>query len=242
MGTQGRYTDRKKVRDACDSILQVIQPGDVVNQVGDFKWWQFWLAIGSHVIQAHHKELFGKKSVWQHDHTMIFFDEDNTFSVEIPRATSKPLETYCLSNIAIYRFQFNPLTDVHIQFMRKISKRMLGECYDVGQLLDIFINGIMGYDHQRKVKVFDAGKKQRVCSVGIRVLFEKLFNEMIRPSDQPSGKWLFDKLNPDKWSQKDIKKFHGTDVEATSPAHFANSDFFQNEFELVARFNHGKKL
>jgi len=242
MSTQGRYTDRKKVCDACDEILKVIKAGDVVNQVGDFKWWQVWLAIGSRFIQEHQKKLFGKKSVWQHDHTMIFFNEDSTFSVELPIATSKPLETYCLSNMAIYRFQLTTLTDTHIEFMRKTSKRMLGVDYDVGQLLDIAINGIMGYDHQRKVKIFDAGKKKRVCSVGIRVLFEHLYDKMIRPAGQQSGKWLFDKLNPDKWSKKDFDKFHGTDIEATSPAHFANTDYFQNEFKLIARFNKGKKL
>jgi len=78
---------------------------------------------------------------------MMFLDEDNTFSVEIPRATLKPLETYCMSNISIYRLESAVLIEAHIQFMRKTSKRMLGEDYDVGQLLDIAINGILGYDH-----------------------------------------------------------------------------------------------
>jgi len=47
MGSGGEYGNRKKVHEACDEILKVIKPCDVINQVGDFKWWDFWLAIGS---------------------------------------------------------------------------------------------------------------------------------------------------------------------------------------------------
>jgi hypothetical protein len=65
---------------------------------------------------------------------------------------------------------------------------------------------------------------------------------MINPDEEPPNKWLFDKMNPDKWPEEKIKQFKGTDVEATAPAHFANSDFFQYEFELIARFSKGKEI
>lgn len=241
MSTKEKYKNRKLVDSACDSILKIIKPGDVVNQVGDFHWWQFWLAIGSFTIQRHQKALFGKDSNWKDDHTMMFFEEDNTFSVELPRATMKPLQEYCLSNISIYRFRLKELNADDIETMRVAAKRMIGSDYDIGQLLDIAINGILGYDNQRRLKIFDFGRKKKVCSVGIRVVYEYLYQTKIRTEDSESGKWLFDKLNPEKWSKKDIKKFRGTDVEATSPAHFANSDYFQDEFELIARFNGGKQ-
>jgi len=237
-----KYNDRKRVDSARKDILKVIKPGDVINQEGDFKWYQFWLAIGSKAIQCHQKKLFGKSSNWKDTHTMMFFDEDNTFSVELPTTTMKPLEEYCLSNLSIYRLRLVSLNLDHMDMMKKAAKDMVGTDYDIGQLLDIAINQILGYEHQRRLTIFDFGRKKKVCSVGVRVAFEYLYQKKFCSADSQSGKWLFDKLNPDKWPEKKVDHFHGTDVEATSPAHFANSDYFCNEFELIARFQDGKQI
>jgi hypothetical protein len=236
------YKDRERVNSACEDILNVIKPGDVVNQVGDIKWWQFWLKIGSWAIQRHQKKLFGKNSNWKDDHTMMFFEEDNTFSVELPRATMKPLQEYCLSNLSIYRLSLKELTPDDVATMRNSARGMVGTDYDIGQLLDIAINDLLGYEHQRRLSIFDFGRKKKVCSVGARVVFEHLYKKKIDPEGAKERKWLFDKMNPEKWPKKKIRKFRGTDVEATAPAHFANSDYFQNEFKLIARFNRGKEL
>lgn len=241
MSSEAKYKDRNRVNAACDSILKVIKPGDVVNQAGDFKWWQFWIAIGSWAIQLHQKKLFGKKANWKDDHTMMFFDRSNTFSVELPKATLKPLEEYCLSNLSIYRLRLRELLSDDVKIMTATARSMVGMDYDIGQLLDIAINQILGYEHQRRLKFFDLGRKKKVCSVGVRVVFEHLYQTKMKGEDSRSGKWLFDELNPKKWTQKKIQKFQGTDVEATSPAHFANSDYFRYEFELVARFKNGKQ-
>ncbi len=242
MNNKDKYKDKKRVDSACENILKMIKPGDVINQVGDFKWYEFWLSIGSKSIQSHQKALFGKESNWKDDHTMMFFDEDNTFSVELPIATMKPLKKYCLSNLSIYRLRLIELKADHINTMRRSAKNMLGTDYDIGQLLDIAINQILGYENQRRLSIFDFGRKKKVCSVGVRVVFEHLYQQHIRTEKSDSRKWLFDKLNPDKWPDKKVKQFKGTDVEATSPAHFANSDYFCNEFELIARFNNGVQL
>jgi len=126
--------------------------------------------------------------------------------------------------------------------MINAAREIVGTDYDLGQLLDIAINDILGYEHQRRLTIFDFGRKKKVCSVGVRVVFEYLHQVKIETEDSPPGKWLFDKLNPKKWSEKDIQKFRGTDVEATAPAHFANSDYFQHEFELIAKFNNGVQV
>lgn len=241
MNEKDKYKDRSRVNSACENILKVIQPGDVINQAGDFKWYEFWLSIGSSAIQSHQKKLFGKESNWKDDHTMLFFDQETTFSVELPIATTKPLKKYCLSNLSIYRLRLAPLTADHIDTMRKAAKEMLGTEYDIGQLLDIAINQILGYEHQRRLSIFDFGRKKKVCSVGVRVVFEYLYQQSISTSDTYSGKWLFNQLNPEKWPKKKVEQFNGTDVEATSPAHFANSDYFCDEFELIARFNNGNQ-
>ncbi len=236
------YQNRSVVNSSYDSILQFIRPGDVVNQINTHKWWEFWLAIACNSIQSHQKKLFGRDSNWKDTHTMLYFDEHNTFSVEFPKATLKPLKEYCLSDLSIYRLRLVELTDDHLSTMREAAMEMVGENYDVGQLLDIAINSLLGYDHQRRLSIFDFGKKKKVCSVGVRVAFEHLYQKKIKTADSPAGKWLFNTLNPEKWSPKVIAKYKGTDVEATSPAHFANSEFFCHDFELIARFNNGIKL
>ena len=241
MSPKYNYKNRQGVDSACKAILKYIQPGDVINQFGDYHWWQFWLAIGSKAIQYHQKKLFGRDAAWKDDHTMLFFDKDSTFSVEPPKATFKPLLKFCLSNISIFRFKLITLAPEDITIMKKAAEKMDGTKYDYGQLLDIAINHIMGYEHQRPLTIFDFSRKRKVCSVGIRVVYEYLYQKKYRP-EQVTEKWLFDKLNPEKWKSGDIEKFRGTDVEATSPAYFANSNYFQNEFKLIARFNNGVQI
>lgn len=236
------YDDPKVVKAACEEILKVIKPGDVINQVGERKWWEFWLAVTYVAIRSHQKKLFGKDSNWKDTHTMLYFDEKNTFSVELPKAILKPLHTYCLSQLSIYRLRLAELTPDFIKTLKAAAKEMEGEDYDIGQLLDIAIYGLLGYDNQRPLPIFDFGKKKKVCSVGVRTAFEYLYKKRIKKPDSRPGKWLFYELNPDKWPSEAIQKYKGTDVEATSPAHFANSDYFCFEFELIATFENGKQV
>jgi hypothetical protein len=236
------YKDPKLVNASCEAILKVIKPGDVINQVGERKWWQFWLAVTYAAIRWHQKKLFGKDSNWKDTHTMLYFDKKNTFSVEMPRAIMKPLQEYCLSNLSIYRLRLIKLTKDFVETLRYAAEEMEGEEYDIGQLLDIAINDILGYENQRPLKIFDFGRKKKVCSVGVRVAFEYLYKERIKTVDSRPGKWLFYELNPEKWPPEAIQNYRGTDVEATSPAHFANSDYFCFEFDLIAKFDGGKQL
>ncbi len=240
MGSVQNYTDQNLVESACREIGAVIKPGDVVNQVGHSKWWQIWYVAANKAIQWHQKRLFGKSSNWHDTHTMLYFDEDNTFSVELPKATLKPLREYCLSDLSIYRITLTKISEDHLRVMRDAANEMVGENYDIGQLLDIAINRILGFNHQRRLSIFDFGENKKVCSVGVRTVFENLYTEKIKSAQDPPGKWLFHDLNPGKWSEKEIAKYKGTDVEATTPAHFANSEYFNSEFTLIARFRNGK--
>jgi hypothetical protein len=234
---------RKKDIDAvCESILRYIQPGDVINQVGGQRWWEFWLAVAQRAIQHYQRQLFGEKSSWQDTHTMLYLDEENTFSVEAPRARKKPLRDYCFSEFSIYRLTLIPLSVDHIDTLREAAAKIVGTKYDYGQLLDIAVNQILGFEHQRRLSVFDLGKRRKVCSVGVRTAFEYLYKNMIRTEDSPPGKWLFREMNPKKWPREAVRRYRGTDVEATSPAHFSNSDYFCHDFELVARFTDGVQV
>ncbi len=235
--------NKANIQSACDALLQVLKPGDVVNQVSmGHHWWEFWLTLAELAIRHYQKSLFGKNSDWRDTHTMLFFDADNTFSVELPKATLKPLETYCLTELSIFRINLIELTEEHLVIMRQTANDIKGTDYDIGQLLDIAINKILGYEYQRKVKLFDFGKKKKVCSVGVRAVFEKLFQVAIRNQQNNARYWLFNELNSKKWPVEKIQEYRGTDVEMTIPAHFANTSFFASEFELIARFKDGRQI
>ena len=228
------YRNIKLIKKSVENILKVIKPGDVVNTDG--KGGGLFLRIGYWGIRAHQKALF-KNGNWRDTHTTLYFDEHDTFSVEPPRATYLPLKCYCLDNISIYRYTKRNFNKKDILIMEKACDELYGTFYDFGQLLDVAINQILGYDHAIKFNIFDFGKGQKICSVGIRNAYEKL-----RKTVEPEMERLFNKLNPEKWTVSQIEKFERTNVEATSPAHFANSNYFNDEFKLIARFNMGKRI
>jgi len=222
-----------------EEIKSILRPGDIINQVGHPKWYEFWLSITYGFIKWHQRRLFGKHSNYRDTHTMIYFDPIQTFSVEMPKAILKPLSDYYKSDFTIYRIKNPAITSEMTWYMKEHAKKMVDRDYDVGQLLDIAVNGILGYANRRKAKIFDMGDKNKVCSVGVRVLLERL-NQ--KHKFQTNGKWLFHSLNPNRWSTKKIANYRGVDVEMTTPAHFANTDQFENELKLVARFNNGVRV
>ena len=78
-----------------------------------------------------------------------------------------------------------------------------------------------------------------MCSVGVRVIYEAVLQDILgRPA--AGIKFLFRNLNPKRWTQEQCREYRGTDVEMTSPAHFANSNFFGHEFKRVVRVKNGQ--
>ncbi len=236
------YQDREQVNSAYDSILRIIQPGDVITQVGVHQWWQLWLWITHAAIQLYQRRVLTPRCNWKDTHAMLFLDADNSFSIEMPRATMKPLREYCLSHFSIYRLRLITINPEYMMTLRKAVQNMLGETYDFGQAIDMFIHQILQFDESRPLRLFDLGRRKKICSVGVRVAFEYLYKKHIRINSPEPNKWLFRTLNPEKWSPERIRKYSGTDIEATAPAHFANSDLFDNEFQFIARFKDGKQI
>ena len=188
-----QYTQRQIIESAHESILQSIKPGDVIAQIGAHKWWQLTGVLSHFAIHYYQRHLFGKNSNWHFTHAMLYLDEENTFSVELPRATMKPLREYCLSEFSIYRLRLTELTPFFIEIFRKTAMSMVGEDYDTGQALDMVINTILGYPHQRRLKLFDFGRRKKVCSVGVRVVYEYLYQSCLNTNSSDDQKWLFQK-------------------------------------------------
>jgi len=95
--------------------------------------------------------------------------------------------------------------------------------------LDFLISGLLGYTETRKIRFFELSRRHMVCSTAVRAILERTRQAAELTGDY-SKKRLFNKLNPAKWPKRKLKKFTRTDVEMTTPAHFANSDYFEYEF------------
>lgn len=237
---------RRTPADALADVVKFLRPGDVINLSGTSHWWEFWYMIANAGIRGNQKRIFGLQSIWDDTHCMLYLDPDHTLSVQLPRAKWCTPADYCRERLSIWRFTKHArFTEDEIKVMRDYAdEHLIGTTYDVGQLMDILVNTILGYPNVVHDRIFDWGKNLKVCSVGVRVLLERL-RQVLDENGQPSFGKLFRKLNPlapwpgGVFPQSRIPDQYGVDVEATAPAHFANSHYFDNEFTLIAVFDDG---
>jgi hypothetical protein len=251
------YEDTKMVKSAMESIIPYLKPGDVINIGASVdKWSDIAHSFAFRLIINHQRYIFGYMSPHKDIHTALYLDKDNLCSVEPPRACFRHLRDWCLEELTILRYTKFEFRDEDIIAMRDIYKEIWGTKYAISQLLNIMINRIMGYPNQDKINFF---KKGIVCSVGVRTVLEKwrkIYNKN-RPPETPKLPKLFRTIS-NRISTIEGNHIHseyfaeertdggeprsGVDIEMTSPAHFANSSFFDNEFKLIARFNNGKLI
>lgn len=254
------YADTEKVTRAVDNIMKVIKPGDVINTEAQLQsWWDVAESVAWNFIWADQKYVFGEKSRYKDEHSTLFLNRDLICSVEPPRAKYIDLRDCCLDKLWIYRYTKYEFQPEDIEFLRTAYFPIWGTPYDFGQLLDILINTLFGDEDYMKFKLFDFSKRDKVCSVGVRILYEAFIKH--KNKSLPEGKklhHLFRELNPEHAGEAHVKErfFHdkprpgedkhekrsGVDVEMTTPAHYANTQFFDNEFELVAVFEQGERV
>ena len=203
------------------------------------------MSIAFGAIRAHQKALFGRDSEYRDTHTTIFVNEFETMSVEPPRATYIPLKAYCLDRISIYRYNKKAITQADAKtMMDAYDQKIYGSEYDFLQLPDIALSQI--FKGPTKYKSFLSKKNQAVvCSVGAYASYEAFCKKHKLPVIfSKADIKVFDSVHP-HWSKKKLEglnKKDSDDWNAISPAHFANSEFFNNEFDFVGEYNHGMKI
>jgi len=240
---------RRSAPDALADVTSFLRPGDVINISGHDPWWQLWWQVPNAAIRGNQRRIFGAQSIWHDTHCILYLDPQHTLSVQPWRARWLTAPDYCRKRISIWRFTKHavfPKEEIDLM-MAYAQEHLIGQVYDIGQLLDILVNTILGYPNVIHYRIFDWGRSRKVCSVGVRVLFERL-RQVLEDNGRPSFKPLFRKLNPTApwpggvFPQSRIPDQYGVDVESTAPAHFANSHYFDGEFELVAVFDQGWRV
>lgn len=241
----GGPAERKAV--FLNKILPLIAPGDVINFDSSTEWYNLHIRLGYWGIRDHQHKVFGNLSRWRDTHSMLYLDEDQILSVEPPRARWAKLADLHDDKITVWRYTKREFSDEDIDTMIQVADaELIGTIYDIGQLIDIAINRIMGYPHTIAYRIFDFSKYCKVCSVGVRVCYEALRKKLEAAGDNSMPR-LFSKFKYDTWlSRPEVMEgnteLRGVDVEATAPAHFANSEWFDDEFEMVCQFDCGQQI
>ena len=219
-----------------DKLVSLLKPGDVINKHADkLKWSDPLNSFIQWGIQRYQKSLFGKVSDYKFTHTVLYFSPEQILSTTAPQVEWETLEHRCHTPFTVYRFKKHEYNEEHIKIMYDAASEMIGLKYDIGDILDLVINSILGYKYTRKYRWFEFSKKQMVCATSVRAIQEKLRKILDDKKDYTFSR-LFNKLNSNKWSAKDLKKFERTDVEMTTPAHYSNSDWFEGEFEKICNW------
>lgn len=200
-------------------LLSFLKPFDVINTDGAVSWWNLPMQYLGKRIQWYQKKLFGSRSRWRDKHTMLYLDASHILSVTFPHAKWETIDTVNggqYNSLSIYRHVlFTPSTEHCASAIDAANKDLIGKDYDVGQLMCMALNMIFGDGDHYKIKWFDFSPSQKVCSVGVRAIFE-----MVRNLHHPSGlNRLF------TWPDG-----HETDIEMTMPAHFANAFSLDESF------------
>jgi hypothetical protein len=236
--------------DAETKVRSVLKPGDVVTIAEWAPLPVVWLRFAYWEIRRNQKRIFGNQSNWYDTHCMLYLDEDHTLSVQFPVNLWRTPKDYCKERISIYRFtKHSPFAPDEIAAMKEYFETyLLGVRYNVGELIDIRLSNIFGFRNQLHGLLFgNVNRRHTVCSVGVREVLEALGRKLAQCGRDGFGT-LFRKPNAlaawpgGLFPQSRDPSNYAADLWVTAPAHFANSGYYENEFELVAMFDQGYRV
>jgi hypothetical protein len=254
--------------EAALAIAEHLQPGDVINTGWKMNWWDIfrpkkWLRdIACWRIQEYQKAYFGDRSVWDSTHTRINLSQpgcdihsDCIFEVTDPISRFVSLYSIALEDIRILRYTNMKLQGHEIFIMRNAAMKLVGMKYDRGQLLDFLLHQIIGYPKE-SLRIFDEGTERMVCSTGVAALFNHMRRTIRSDIRMITLPRLFDIVDTEIWKKNGVYNNIDqcldpnarpgfdrirTPIERVTPAHFENTEYFQNEFREVARFKNGER-
>ncbi len=196
-------------------IIMLLKPGDVILIEGSAKWYRLITKFIHFMIRWYQRRLFGRKSKYKDTHAMLYLAPCFVFSMDFPAGKWEKIQYVLEQKFTIYRSRYVNYGKFRSE-LYEIAKLIINRPYDVGDLLDFLISGILSYRRTRKIRFFEFSRRYMTCSVAVRTIFERL-----RKHQKYDGNFIIPKL------------FRGVDVEMTTPAHFANSGWFSFEFTKI---------
>jgi hypothetical protein len=235
-----------------------LQPFDAITFYNIPPFWNIplWAAVLG--IQNYQLNYFGRGSDFHTTHVEIYFDDDHIVDAVPPAIKWDKLKDLDGCKIKVWRPTFRTFSvDDADRMVAEFEKNsiylddngkaynasIIGSKYDIGQLVNIAVNGMLDYPNTGKVSWFDAGKDKKVCSVVSRLAYEHFRKLKEAETGTEPYRRLFSIFNAKKFESaesrdwdRDAEEFthdQGVYVEQTTPAHFSNPNYFSNEFALV---------
>jgi len=184
--------------------------------------------IESPMILEEDKEKI--KKIWEKENWA------KVFSVEPPKATLIPIESFLKDEISVYRYTMEDLNEEDYKILAQASLPIIGTKYDYWQLINIAVCQELGYSFKEKVSWFNQNKRNMVCSVGVASIFQK--RKYVKEKQGILVPRLFSNLNESMWSEDFVKRFkeNGSrwSIETTYPCMFGlTRTHFAGEFRLI---------
>ena len=216
--------------------------GDIMNCNGKLYWnniSDYWSNIKDVVayffIRQYQEGLLGKESNYLDTHSTILFQR-KLFSMEPPVCKWVELSEYDKEDVTFYRYTKKIIDVDDIAVMQLIANKIIGQSYDIPHLVEMLITEILGEPYEDD-KIFSSGTSRMVCSVAVAAIF----NACLKSINMPQ---LFCKLNSVMWSDSFLAEYYRKggkwSTEDISPALFSNSNYFDNEFKPILRYNFGE--
>jgi len=196
-------------------IIMGLKPGDVILIEGSAKWYRLITKFIHFMIRWYQRRLFGRKSHYKDTHAMLYLTPYFIFSMDFPVGKWETIQYVLNQKFTVYRGRYVNYEKFRSE-LYEIAKGIVYRPYDVGDLLDFLISGILGYTRIRKIRFFEFSRRYMTCSVAVRSIFERL-----RKDEELKNNFMIPKL------------FSDIDVEMTTPAHFANSCKYACEFRKI---------
>lgn len=259
-----------------NDLQKTIRPGDIINLSGlkvsiksfsdFFKTLGVAFAVGG--IVETQKRVFGPETPGVVDnHTMIYLGDKRVFSTHLPKPEIVSLEEFfdTKRTVRLLRpskkyFGVNFCDDEIVNLIRQSAESIVEKSkkYDIGQLLDILANTLIGSPHDDSVVLFqgkeavdvgiDEKKRQNlVCSVSVALILEDVLSQCEKMGKKVKLPWAKIKRGTyldNKFFGGIGRKYPGSwDIDVVFPAQFAcTQEVFGGEFDTVGLFKGGMRL
>lgn len=253
-----------------EQLREHLKPGDILNFypfpirkfIDIFRYAHIRLVAKA--IQREARSYFGKNAEIRHFHTEIYFDPDHILNVIFPRARWDTLQETTYFNFSVYRVKNTDFTREDANYMiqqleerrpytdakgDRYEMKVIGDRYDLGDLLDFLVNDMLGSRNHIKFRPFDFSKSEKVCSVASAIVLESL-RRKLKSEERQSFEPLFQKINEEnflKYSPNgeeivgEYKKNPSIALDSIRPSFYANTpDFFAGELEKVMEVRDSK--
>lgn len=181
-------------------------PGDWIGTEGRAGW-RFWLYPLYEGIKKYARGKYGKGAVTEFTHARLYLGNGYVFEMTMPVGRIESIEAAGLADkfkkglVRVARFAHD---DISAPLLRDEAVAWVGKKYDVGDLLDFGLSGLIGW-WNKVIRVFgDKAGRFAVCSTAAAHILQRSGVKFPVPVDTIDPCWPFNQATAKPGYSKDI--------------------------------------